>query len=194
LAATGYGADYLLLDLLTRAARSLGEMWEQDICDFTEVTMGVLRLHALVRLICAECDAGLQPGPQAPRALLVQAPGEKHGLGLAMVVHFFRRAGWHVHSEPVGTAADLASLAAADRFGLAGISVSCSDHMEQLAASITALRRASRNPAIRVLVGGPAFIRHPQLAGMVGADGTASDAQLAVQQAEKLVLHAARNQ
>jgi methanogenic corrinoid protein MtbC1 len=42
------------------------------------------------------------------------------------------------------------------------------------------------------MVGGPPFIQHPLLAEMVGADGTASDGQLAVKQAEKLVSHQAR--
>jgi methanogenic corrinoid protein MtbC1 len=188
----GVGSEILLLDLLTPTARKLGEMWEDDLCDFTEVTLGVMRLNNVIRLICAAFDADLHPAEDAPRALLVQAPGEKHGLGLAMVVHFFRRAGWHVQSEPVATYNDLVELAGNAWFSLAGLSVSCTERMETLAAGIAALRQASRNPSIRVMVGGPPFIQHPHLAEMVGADGTASDGQLAVKQAEKLVSHQAR--
>jgi methanogenic corrinoid protein MtbC1 len=189
----GFGPDVLLLDLLTRTARSLGELWDDDLCDFTEVTMGVMRLNNVVRLICAAFNAELQPGPDAPRALLVQAPGEQHGLGLAMVVHFFRRAGWHIQSDTVGSYDDLVAMAGNTWFSLAGISVSCSERMELLAGGIAALRRASRNRSIRVMVGGPPFLQHPQLAKMVGADGTANDARLAVQQAQILVSQAARN-
>jgi methanogenic corrinoid protein MtbC1 len=187
----GIGADILMLDLLTRTARTLGQMWEDDLCDFTEVTMGVLRLNNVMRLVCAAFDADSQPPADAPHALLVQAPGEQHGLGLAMVVHFFRRGGWHVQSEPVGTYDDLVGLAANRWFGMVGISVSCSDRMDALAGGIAALRRASRNPSACVMVGGPPFIQHPQLVKMVGADATAADAALAVQQAQKLVSHTA---
>jgi methanogenic corrinoid protein MtbC1 len=183
----GVGPDALMLDLLTRAARRLGEMWEEDVCDFTEVTLGVARLNNVLRLICAAFDEASAPAQGAPRALLVQAPGEQHGLGLAMVVHFFRRAGWNVRAEPQVAVDGLIGLVRQTWFDMVGISVSCSYRMDALADCIAALRQASCNPSLGIMVGGPPFIEHPQLATLVGADGTAADASAAVHQAHAII-------
>ena len=37
------------LDLLTPAARQLGAMWDEDRCDFTQVTVGLMRLQQVMR-------------------------------------------------------------------------------------------------------------------------------------------------
>ncbi len=188
----GLTAETLMLDLLAPSARRLGLMWEEDACDFTDVTMGVLRLANVMRLISQAFEMEFDQSRVAPSALLVQMPGEQHGLGLAMVVHFFRNAGWNVRSATAITSEELVALVKNDWFSLVGISVACSDRLEDLAADIRALRRASRNRAIGVMVGGPPFIEHPQLAQMVGADTTAADGRLAVQQAQCLVSLRAR--
>ena len=41
LVARGVPLDSLLVDLLAPAARQLGEYWEDDRCDFVDVTMGL---------------------------------------------------------------------------------------------------------------------------------------------------------
>jgi methanogenic corrinoid protein MtbC1 len=119
--------------------------------------------------------------------LLAQMPGEQHGLGLAMVAHFFRRAGWCVQEERAASSADLIGIVHRNWFGLIGISVSCTDRLQQLAIDIRAIRRQSRNRDIGVLVGGPPFMSDPQLALLVGADATACDARQAVSQAQSLI-------
>jgi methanogenic corrinoid protein MtbC1 len=183
----GVGPDALMLDLLTRTARRLGEMWEEDLCDFTQVTLGISCLNNAMRLVCAAFDEQPQACASSPTALLVQAPGEQHGLGLAMVVHYFRRAGWNVRSEPAIASDCLAGLVRQAWFDVVGISVSCSDRLDALATCIADTRHASCNPSLGVMVGGPPFIEHPQLAAMVGADSTAADAGLAVRQAQILI-------
>ena len=55
------------------------------------------------------------------------------------------------------------------------------------AAAIAAVRKASVNPSIGVLVGGPIFLSHPGLAAEVGADAVAVDGALAPDIAAKLV-------
>ncbi len=183
----GAPVESLLLDLLTPAARLLGEMWEDDTCSFSDVTRGMLRLGQIQRLLDRAFSGDVVPAASAPRALLVQMPGEQHGFGLAMVTQFFRRAGWNVRQEPVVTSAGLQDLVRTQAFGLVGISLSCSSNMAGLEAEIRAIRRHSRNAAVAIMVGGPPFIAHPQLAAMVGADATAADGKDAVRQAESLV-------
>ena len=43
----GAPIESIYLDLLAPAARYLGEMWEEDLCDFTDVTIGLGRLQVL---------------------------------------------------------------------------------------------------------------------------------------------------
>ncbi len=183
----GMPTESLFLDLLTPTARRLGEMWEDDDCSFTDVTLGLIRLGDVMHLLShafSDDYAAVRPGPSV---LLAQVPGEQHGFGLAMVVQFFRRAGWNVRQEPAPTREHLAGIVQDQWFGLVGLSVACSDRMDQLVADIKAIRQASRNRAIGVMVGGPPFIAHPQLAAMVGADATAVDGLQAVHRAHSIV-------
>ena len=179
--------EQLYLDLLAPAARQLGDMWLEDKCDFTEVTVGLWRLGQVLRGLSPSFLGNAELMVAGPRALLVPIPGEQHTFGLAMVVDFFRRAGWSVWSGAVSNAAELAGLVRGQPFALIGFSVACSDRMEQVASAIRTVRRATCNHNAGVMVGGPAFVANPDLAAAVGADATAIDGAQAVQQASTLL-------
>ena len=121
------------------------------------------------------------------RALFSPAPGEQHGLGALIVEEFFRRDGWQTWSVPALDETELVGLVAGRAFDVVGLTVSVERHIAPLARSITATRRASRNPAVIVLVGGRVFTARPELARDIGADGTASDGALAVRLADTLL-------
>ena len=72
-------------------------------------------------------------------------------------------------------------------FDVAGFSIGSEDRVENLAHTIRQMRRASRNPEITVMVGGPLFLSRPGLVAQVGADMTAEDAPGAVRQANELL-------
>jgi methanogenic corrinoid protein MtbC1 len=198
----GEATEAIFLELLAPAARRLGVMWEDDTADFAEVTIGLMRLGNVLRLLgrAFSGDTLALPGApsallvqSAPSALLVQMPGEQHGFGLAMVAQFFRRAGWRVREAPMVTRDALLALVGVEYFAVLGISVSCDDRLDALAADIAAIRRHARNPSLGVLVGGPPFVAHPGLAALVGADATAADGRQAVLQAQSLVARLARS-
>ena len=183
----GAAAESLYLDLLAPAARRLGVMWEEDTCDFTEVTVGLWRLQSAMRELSPsflDHPAGRTSGP---RILLVPLPGESHTFGLSMVYEFFRRAGWNAWSGPVSDSAELAAMVRSERVDVIGFSLSCDERLETVYSEIRAVRRASLNPGLSVMVGGPPFVGNPLLAAQLGADGTATDGQQAVAQAQALV-------
>jgi methanogenic corrinoid protein MtbC1 len=185
----GQGAtvEALYLDLITVAARRLGEQWEDDDLDFMQVTEGLGRMqHALHELSPAFVNEVAFDG-HGRRALMVPAPGEQHTLGLGMVSEFFRRAGWNVWCDPALPADELLALVGAEWFTMIGFSVLCDVSMDALSAMIRRVRRASRNRAVGVMVGGPAFSGHPELAALVGADATAADGRLAVIRAQDMI-------
>ena len=189
LRARGVKAEALYLDLLAPAARHLGDLWVEDLCSFTDVTIGLLRMQLLLHGLspafqaeAAECSVA-----HARRALLVPIPGDQHTFGLAMVADFFRRAGWTVWSGVVASRADLARMVRTQAFDLVGFSASCDRHLDALIACIRAVRDASGNRAVGVMVGGPVFVEHPEIATLVGADATAIDGRQAPVQAEALL-------
>jgi methanogenic corrinoid protein MtbC1 len=178
--------ESIFLDLFTGSARRLGEFWTDDLCDFTQVTLGLWRIQKMVyELSSAEPAHLLESTRTSPlRALLVAAPGSQHTLGLTMVCEFFRRAGWDVYSEPCANAHELTELARHGWFDVIGLSASVDDQLESLESFIAELRSASRNPSVGVMVGGPVFLNNASLVGVVGADFTACDARQAVELAE----------
>ena len=183
----GAAADSLYLDLLAPAARRLGELWEDDACDFTQVTIGLWRLQNAMRELSPSFLRSTVTRTNSPRALLVPLPGEDHTFGLSMVHEFFCRAGWNAWSGPVGSSADLRGMVRREWVEVIGFSLACDDKLDAVRAEIRSVRRASKNPGLGVLVGGPGFTANPSLAAEVGADGTATDSRQAVLQAQALV-------
>jgi methanogenic corrinoid protein MtbC1 len=183
----GVSLSAIYLELLAPSARSLGEMWEEDRVSFADVTVALCRLHDVMRTLSASQPPATDTLPQGRRALLIPMPGEQHTFGLVMVADFFRRAGWDVWNDAVGSASELVSLVRHEWFTMIGISVGCESHLEGVASTIHSLRRAARNKSIGVMVGGSLVARSPELAIQLGADATGKDARQAVMQAENLV-------
>jgi methanogenic corrinoid protein MtbC1 len=169
------GRDALLKNLLTPAARLLGKMWEQDTADFMTVTLGVYRLDQILK---ETATAGFAAPLSAAdnRILLLPAPGEQHSFGLAMVADTFREGGWCVRSGPAATKTQLLRLVKDEWFDIVGLSISAERAMKGLPATIRALRLASCNPGVHILLGGRAVTENKERARFLGADATAPDA------------------
>jgi methanogenic corrinoid protein MtbC1 len=194
LRAKGLPAHLLFLDLLAPAARKLGQLWEEDSCDFADVTLGVMRLRHVMRVLGAALESETVASPAAPRVLLFQAPGEQHGFGLAMVTQFFSAAGFRVRTEPAPASAELLALVAGEWFGLAGVSVACADHAPAVGQLLADMRRVSRNQRLGIMAGGNAFAMQPALGREIGADLTATDGLQAVNDARALLARLANEQ
>ena len=180
----GVSMEMLFIDLLQPAARHLGKMWDNDECDFIDVTLGVGQLQSLLAVF--NCTHDLPQLGRRRRVLLSLTPGEQHSFGLDMVAKLMRAAGWDVNT---GVPANRAAVAAACRsewYAVAGFTLGSDQRIDELAAAIAAIRDQSRNSAIGIMVGGPPFIEDPSLVARVGADATALDATTAVILAQKL--------
>ncbi len=182
----GVAPEAIYLDLLAPAARVLGTLWEDDICDFTEVSLGLWKLQTAMRDMR---DAFLVPAASAtgPRILLMPLPGEHHTFGLSMVHDFFVRAGWDAWTGPVPSSAGLIAMVAGQHVDVIGFSLASDEFLPVAAAEIASVRRHSLNPAVVVMVGGPGFVTNPALAATIGADGTALNGLQAVAEAQRLV-------
>ena len=183
----GVSVETIFLELLAPAARRLGSWWDEDACDFVDVTMGLWRLQEIVNALASASPGIANIEGSDRRALFSPAPGEQHGLGAIIVEEFFRRAGWQTWSAPALDEDELVALAAGREFDVIGLTVSVERHVAPLERTIAAVRRASRNPHVLILVGGRVFTERPELADSIGADGTASDGARAVSLADKLL-------
>ncbi len=182
----GIPVETLFIDLLALAARHLGELWEEDLCNFADVTVGVGRLQQAMRDLSPGLVTRPPSGSTLRRVLLLPSPGEQHTFGLVMVGDFFRSAGWDVAGGPV-MSLDIEAVVRREWFDVVGFSLASEVHLPRLAPAIAAVRKASQNPRVGVLVGGPMFLRQAGLAAAVGADAVAINGSLAPEIAEKLV-------
>ncbi len=187
LLAKGVPVEDIYLDLLSPVARELGRMWEEDRVAFSDVTVALGRMQRVMRTLSPAFGRSVDQPADGRRILLLPAPGEQHTFGLSIVAEFFRRAGWEVVGDTETRAADPAALVRREWFDVIGISAGIESRLDWLKSGISAVRNASRNRAIGVMVGGPVFVVNPERAGEVGADGTAADGRQAPVLAEQLL-------
>ncbi|MBS0558536.1 MAG: cobalamin B12-binding domain-containing protein [Proteobacteria bacterium] len=176
----GVGIDAVYLQLITPAARLLGQMWADDLCTFIDVTIGIARLQQIVRTLG---PAFLGDGGRAAhdrRAVLMSVPGEQHTFGLLMAAEFLRRAGWVLDCATPANNAGAATIVRSGWFCFVGFSLSTEGRIGALSACIRGIRKSSMNRKIGVLVGGNVFLEHPDLVRRVGADAMAEDGLRAV--------------
>jgi methanogenic corrinoid protein MtbC1 len=174
------------VDLLAPAARELGAMWEQDRVDFATATVSLGRLQRLMRQLSPDFGREVEHPFHGRRVLLTQPEAEQHMFGLSMVAEFFRREGWDVLGGVAGVGVEPVAWVRRDWFDVVGFSIGSELGLPWLRDSIAAVRVASRNPSLVVLVGGPLFSLDPDRAGEVGADAT-TDGRSAPALAESLV-------
>lgn len=183
----GFTTDQLFLQVIAPAARYLGVQWETDQLDFSQVTLGLLRLHQLSHELGYAFRDGPQQAGARRRIMLASAPGSQHLLGLTIVSAFFRKERWQVVVEISATVHELAQALSNEWFDVLGLSVGVIEQLQELPALIQTLRQHSRNPQVRVLLGGPAFMAQAIQPETLGADGISLDAAEAVELAVKLL-------
>ena len=186
----GLTPDAVYLYLLTPAARYLGELWESDACSFTEVTLGMWRIQQLMYDLSPVFHASrkplVSPGKQR-RILIATLPGSQHSFGLSMLSEFFRSEGWTVLAIPAPDERELIEALVNNWLDVFALSISLNSELDNAKNIIEFARKRSCNPEISVIAGGPLFINNPELAELVGADGTSIDAPGALMLAAQLL-------
>ena len=183
----GATLDAICVALLAPAARELGALWERDECDFMQVTLALCRLHQVLRELSSQFRGDEPERRPERRILLGLTPGEQHTFGLSVIAESLDRAGWEVWQEFPSDAAQILTLVRKKWFAVVGLSVGSDLRIHQIAAMIRAIRAASINRAVGILVGGPALLARPELVSAVKADATAADGAQTVLRAEEFV-------
>lgn len=185
--ARGASVEAVLVDLLAPAARQLGVYWEEDVCDFVDVTMGLWRLQQMVHELSSRIPGKAPNFDRSRRALFSVFPGEQHSFGTVMVEECFRRKGWLTDCFTSATEYQLLGSVRDHSFDLLGLTISYDSGLDQARDLIAKIRTSSRNPMLGILVGGRILTENPEYALQMGADATALDAEGAVVRAEILM-------
>jgi len=173
----GVAPRAIMATVIAPAARRLGQLWENDACDFMQVTVGLQRLQGFLRNLDPQEDRIVDRTGRAPAILLLAAPGENHLLGVQMVASLFASEGWR--AERTDAEACLRRLAE-QWFDAVGFSVNCERFVDDLRLKIGQARMISQNPRLRVLVGGSILASNPDIGQKLGADNLAPDFETAV--------------
>ncbi len=149
---TAQRQDYARIadDLLSRAARRLGQGWEEDRLSFAEVSMAVAQIFRLNQAY-RQRHVPIRRGA-ARLALFATLPGQPHNLGLVLAAEAFRGEGWDVELRLDTPAREIVDLALRHRPALVGLTLSREDKRHQLAHLIASLRDLP--VPLRIMLGG----------------------------------------
>ncbi|MEL7446596.1 MAG: cobalamin-dependent protein [Pseudomonadota bacterium] len=187
----GASLDTIYLELLAPSARKLGQLWEEDECDFVDVTMGLWRLQEVMREIASRTPR-INTALSAQRSILVSPlPGDQHSFGAIMIEDVFSRAGWSSELLVEPERRELLAELSRKSFDVLGLTISRDCPSAAVQHVINATRGVSANPNIAIMIGGRMVNENPGMVEEVGADGTAVDARGALSIAEELVTNVA---
>ena len=185
--ARGVSVDSILVDLLAPTARRLGQLWEDDTCDFLDVTIGLWRLQEVMREIAWGSPVITGPITAPHRALFSPMPGDQHSFGSTMVHEVFVRAAWDSEVLVAPEMRQLIARVANKSYDLIGLTLSCDHSTEAVSKLIKAIRSVSMHQDVKILIGGHAVNANAGLVDEAGADGSAVDAPGALALANRLV-------
>ena len=177
---TGLSTEDIFLGLLTPAAKYLGSQWDDDRMDFSQVNLGLVRLHSIANEIRRTSKSGQLVKGKAKRVMIASAPGSMHMLGTTIVADFFRKEDWQVVVAISSSANELIQTVSNEWFDVLGLSLSIDQQLTGLADLIDQFKSLSLNPRMVVMLGGPIFSAKKLDAKDFGAHGICDNAKHAV--------------
>ena len=169
--ASGFEPDEIYVRILAPSLHAIGESWRSGR---VSIDQEHLASSVATKLIGRLGPRFVHPGRKKGVVILAMPPGERHGLGVAMIADILADAGYDVLN--LGADTPTASLVAAmrDAGALAAVVVSVVD-IERRAAAGRLLAAARRErPSVPRLIGGNA-VPDQRMALDLGADGWVAD-------------------
>jgi methanogenic corrinoid protein MtbC1 len=183
----GMGVDSIVLELIPRIARKLGDQWLSDSLSFTEVTIATGRLQKLIYSLDHLFQETRTHAATTHTILISAAPGSHHTLGPLILSNYFNWAGWNVLSESAPTQQYIEKTVASKSLTAIAISVADYDQLDQLPALIQSIRNKSLNPAIIVLTGGSLYNSDAMSFGHIKADIKSNTPEEALHQLNRIL-------
>jgi methanogenic corrinoid protein MtbC1 len=183
----GMSVDSIVLELIPRIARKLGDQWVSDSLSFSEVTIATGRLQKLIYSL-DHLFQETRTNPSTTHSILVTAaPGSHHTLGPLILSNYFTWAGWNVLSESTPSQRYIETTVANKSLTAIAISIADYDQLDQLPALIQSIRNKSRNPGIIVLTGGSLYNADAMSFGHIKADIKSNTPEEALHQLNRIL-------
>ncbi len=155
-------------------ARFLGCAWAEDSAPFTEVTIGVARMQAILRQVGRDWTSNVEAGPESCTVLMVLPDGEQHSFGAMVLTGQMRRQGISVRLEIGSPPGLLRQIVRQQHFDCAMISIACEEKLDHCRKVVDALRAGSVG-RLHVAVGGAVLDRPVDVGGATQADIVTND-------------------
>jgi methanogenic corrinoid protein MtbC1 len=184
----GISVKDIYLRVFQPAQREVGRLWQSN-------DLSVAQEHfctAATQMIMSQLYPFIFNSEKNGRRMVATCVGgELHEIGLRMVADFFEMDGWDTYYLGANAPAEAIAQSIADRRAdMLAISATMTFHVARTAELIQAVRDTPAGRGVSILVGGYPFNLSPQLWRQVGADGSARNAQEAIEVANGLVLDA----
>jgi methanogenic corrinoid protein MtbC1 len=178
---TGQRQDYARIadGLLSRAARRLGQRWEEDSLSFADVSVAVAQIFRLNQAF-RQRHVPIRRGA-ARLGLFATLPGQPHNLGLVLAAEAFRGQGWDVELRLDTPSREIVELAQRHRPSLIGLTISREDKRHQLAHLILTLRALP--VPFRIMLGGRGAVAIARVLPPGQVDRVVSDIASALREA-----------
>jgi len=171
--ASGLEPGQIYVDVLAPALHGIGGSWRSGA---VTVDQEHLASNVAATLIGRLGPRFVHPGRKKGVVIVVMPPGERHGLGVAMVADILRGAGYEVLNLGADTPTASFTAAMRDVDRLAAVVVSIVDVERRPAAGRLLAAARRERPSVPRLVGGNA-VPDERVALDLGADGWVADPQ-----------------
>ncbi len=115
-------------------------------------------------------------------------PGEKHNIGLKMLMNIFELQGWEAYYYGTNTPnLNIVNAIEENNANIIALSATMPYNINNLQNTIEVIRNKVDKDKLKIIVGGRAFKYDKKLEKKIGADGFAENAKKAVTMAEKLM-------
>jgi methanogenic corrinoid protein MtbC1 len=142
---------------------------------FTQVTLAVGKLYALVRSIGSSATRPPFNHQLQKSALFASVPGEQHTLGVTIAAEVFRDAGWDIELQIDRSHEELLGRVDVLRPSIVGLSLSSSAGFDALTRLAVALRLT--HPDVLIAVAGGTDASPDKLRTLVDLDIVVTDAR-----------------
>ena len=183
----GMGVDSIVLELIPRIARKLGDQWVSDSLSFTEVTIATGRLQKLVYSLDHLFQETRTNASNNHNILVTASPGSHHTLGPLILANYFTWAGWNVQSESMPSQHFIETTVAKKFLTAIAISIADYDQLDRLPKLIQSIRSKSLNRSIIVLTGGSLYNSDALSFGYIKADIKTNTPEEALHQLNRIL-------
>lgn len=181
---TGIPVKEIYLKVFQTSQVEVGRLWQTNQISVAKEHYCTAATQFIMSLLYPQIFATEKHG----RSLVATCvAGNLHELGVRMVTDFFEMEGWHTYFLGANTPHESVIATVKERkASVLAISATLNTHIEPVRSLVQLARSCRDCQNLKILVGGAPFNLAPDLWKSVGADGTASNAQQAIELAEQL--------